>query len=206
MRLARSLLPDCSGPAITQRSKGCEMNDNKQEILEFYAVGWVSSAHGIKGELYLRLNSKKADWLDKLDRLYLFERDTENLVKDFEILRVKPHKQGLIVKVAEVTDRTAAESLKGLSFKIPRSFLVSEPGENIYLAELEGFELCANGPKSVGTVKGFSSNSMQDLLVIQNSKGEFEVPLIDEFLERIDFKKKCIFMKLPEGLIEWEES
>ena len=53
----------------------------------------------------------------------------------------------------------------------------------------------------------FSSNGVQDLLVIEKREEKekaykrYEVPFVEDFIEKIDFKEKKIFMNLPEGLI-----
>ncbi len=46
------------------------MSDSQSNHL-LVPVGHVNSAHSLKGELYIRLNAGKADWLEKLANVYL---------------------------------------------------------------------------------------------------------------------------------------
>jgi 16S rRNA processing protein RimM len=54
----------------------------------------------------------------------------------------------------------------------------------------------------VGFVKEFSSNTVQDLLVVQNKDSVFEIPFVKDFVVKIDFDQRTILMNLPEGLLQ----
>jgi len=169
------------------------------------AVGKVRDAHGLKGELFVVLFAKRADWIDQfqhfdLVRKELIEGKLEEVRHRFHVKRVKTHKQGLIVNPVEIQDRTAAESFQGAIFEIPTELLVSKEGETIYLREIEGFTVF-NGEQEVGPVVGFLSNGPQDLLKVSSATGEALIPLVSEFVQQLDFKNKRLLMNLPEGLI-----
>ncbi|MEK6555670.1 MAG: ribosome maturation factor RimM, partial [Bdellovibrionota bacterium] len=76
----------------------------------FFEVGRVKDAHGLKGELFVRLFAGRADWLDRFTVGYLVSPD-ESEVQQFEVEEASPHKDGLILKMG-LTDRTPAEKLK----------------------------------------------------------------------------------------------
>jgi len=167
---------------------------------EWLKVGWVSDAHGLKGELYIALSAEVADWLDQFTE---FRLERENLQSArFEVLAARAHKKGLIVAADGILDRTAAEKLKGATFAIPKSYLHSEPGERLYLKELMKMEVFDPQVGRLGEVIGFGSNGPQDLLVVSNSKGRFEIPLVDEFIVEIDLFHKRIVLDIPDGLVE----
>ena len=88
---------------------------------------------------------------------------------------------------------------------IPEELLEAEPGETIYLHQIEGFELMDKEGKSLGCIVGFASNGPQDLLRVQTSGGEALVPFVDAFIEGIDFEKNQVIMDLPPGLLALEE-
>lgn len=168
-------------------------------------VGKVRDAHGLKGELFIILFAKVADWLAQLEsfdlvRKELVEGKLQEVRHTFTVKRVKPHKNGLILNPKEIDNRTQAESFAGALFEIPASLLTSKEGETIYLKEIEGFTVY-DGEKEVGPIIGFSSNGPQDLLEVKAEKGEALIPLIPEFIGRLDFKNKRVVMSLPQGLI-----
>ena len=50
----------------------------------------------------------------------------------------------------------------------------------------------------IGTVQNIENPGKQFLFVLEN---ELLIPAHDDLIEKIDDKKKSIFMKLPEGLV-----
>ena len=173
---------------------------------EFVRVGKVKDAHGIKGELFILLFAGEAAWLPRLKEIRLVKEEVAGApslepAKVFQIKSVRLHKNGLIAKCGEIGDRNLAESFKGWLLEIPSEYMVSKPGEGIYLREIKGFRVITKHKGEVGTIEAFATNSVQDLLVIRTSWGDFEVPFVEAFVENIDFDAKVIHLDLPEGLL-----
>ena len=168
--------------------------------IRYLNVGWVKDAQGLRGELFVRLQAETADWLDKLTVVRLVS--STSVVKSFPLESARPHKNGLIVKVTGLSDRTSAEALKGYSFEIPESILISEPGEGLYLNEILGFEVLDVSLGFLGTIKGFASNGPQDLLLVDYKNREVMIPFVQAFVQKMDFKGRKIHVDLPEGLLE----
>ena len=100
---------------------------DKEKSNEKVKVGWVQRAHGIAGEIYIRLYHPRPDWLGELTCFTLTSPlgvSSEYVVEG----RLSPHKEGLIMGCEGVKDRDRAETLKGYSMEIPRSYLVAEGG------------------------------------------------------------------------------
>ncbi len=167
----------------------------------YVRVGKMKDAHGIRGELFVVLFAGEAEWLGKLKELRLVVENGSSEPKTYQIKSARAHKNGLIVKTMELKDRNEAEALKGLLVEIPESFLVSKPGEQIFLREILGFTVSTVAKGEIGKVVKFSSNVAQDLLVVATKKGEFEIPFVDAFVKKMDYKAGTILMDLPEGLL-----
>ena len=60
------------------------------------------------------------------------------------------------------------------------------------------------GGKTIGVVTNFETNNSQDLLVVEKTddKKLVLIPLISQFLEKIDYKEKTIYMNVPPGLLD----
>lgn len=174
--------------------------ENSDTAKAFVRVGKVKDAHGIRGELFIVLFAGEAEWLDQLEVIRLVP-EAGGAVREFEVKSVRLHKNGLIAKTEELRDRNAAEALKGLMLEIPESFLVSSPGESIYLREIENFKVIVKDRGEVGTITAFSSNGAQDLLVVATPEGPFDIPFVEAFVEEIDYKAREVRMNLPEGLL-----
>lgn len=166
-------------------------------------MGWIKSAHGIRGENYVQLYADQADWLDEADRLHLLRPGAKDLTAH-KLQKKTPHKEGLIVKFTDSPDRNYAETLAKSGVYIPTEWLVAEDGDAFFLKQIENFELLDPEKKSLGRISGFSTNGVQDLLIVQRTDGlgEVLVPLVEAFLVTIDFEGKTVTMDLPEGLFD----
>lgn len=162
-------------------------------------VGRVKDAQGLKGELFVSLIAGQADWLDDLREFFL---RTPTGIKKFSVTRSRPHKNGVVLLCAELSDRTQAEALRGFDFLIPEELLVSAPGERIYLGEIIGFQVEHADGRFIGKVQSFRGNGAQDLMVVVDQQAEWEIPLVDAFILEINFAEKKIVMNLPPGLVE----
>lgn len=170
---------------------------------EFVKVGKVKDAHGIRGELFVVIFAGEAAWLPKLESLRLLPNDEApaEQARTFEIKSVRTHKNGIIAKTSELKTRNDAEELKGWTLEIPSEFFVSQKGESIYLREIEGFTVKTKDRGDVGPIVAFSTNGVQDLLVVKTANGEFEIPFVEAFVQNIDYDAKLIEMDLPLGLL-----
>lgn len=164
-----------------------------------HKVGWVQSAHGIRGEIFVRLSAGSADWLDELEVFYLLTPEASELTKH-SVSYARPHKDGLIVKLDDVKDRNRSEELRKSSVYIDSELLTAEEGEQIYLSQILGFEVVDRGTP-VGKISGFATNGEQDLLEV----GSALIPFVDDFIVEIDFEKRIVNMTLPDGLLSIED-
>ena len=163
-------------------------------------VGKIKEAHGLKGELSVLIFSQDISWLSELKNCQI---QKGNETKNLEVLLAKPFKKGFILKVKEISNRNDSEAVEGWDFLIPEELLISEPGETIYLSEILNFIALDPEGKSLGTVTDFSSNGVQDLLVLQKSDQSFaEIPFVPAFVKEIRFEKKELVLDLPEGLLD----
>ena len=165
-------------------------------VTGFICGGWVKDAHGLKGHLYIQVYSPELDWADRFKELHLYNAKKQES-HSFPVKEWSPFKDGFRVLAEGLQDRTAAEAFKGHHFLIPEDWLESQEGDQVFLAQIKGFEVLDQG-KSLGCIEDFATNGVQDLLVV----GDYLIPLVDEFIVEIDFDKTQIHMDLPKGLIE----
>lgn len=174
--------------------------------MEFVRVGKVKDAHGVKGELFILLFAGEAAWLDRLKSLRLVSGEgADARVRCLEVRAAKlhkhQHKNGFIAKTVELKSRNEAEELRGWLLEVPAELFVSAKGEAIYLREIQGFRVFTSSKGEVGSVEGFGSNGAQDLLLVNTAWGEFEIPFVEAFVQKIDFGKRELHLALPEGLL-----
>lgn len=190
---------------------------------ELYIVGWVSDAHGIRGESYIRFYTKSPDWLSEVSEFTLAkispmekERlkkkrkaeflDSSEIISEqiYKFSKVKPHKQGVIIKFESIKDRNQAEDLKGLIVQIPYSTLNSSGSEGFYFHQIMGFNVFDQNNRDCGVITSHYNNGAHDIIVLENNFPAKEVPFVDDWIVNINFEQKFVKMNLPDGLLEIE--
>ena len=125
----------------------------------------VAGAHGIRGEVRLKLFSESVDSLKRHRTLLAGERT-------LTIESLRGAKQGAIARFAEIGDRSAAEALRGQLLSVPRTELPPLDEGEYYQADLIGLpcESADGGP--LGTVVAVENYGAGDLLEIERPDGK----------------------------------
>ncbi len=120
-------------------------------------IGRITGAHGIRGAV--KLTSFAAIPADIASYGPLGASHGGVI----EILRLKPAKDEFIADLKGVTDRNAAEALKGTELFVVRERLPVPESEEFYLADLIGKDVLADG-KILGRVAGIQNFGAGELL------------------------------------------
>ena len=119
----------------------------------------VTGAHGVTGEVRLKLFG---EGVESLRRFRAFNDSSLTLTK----LR-DDGKGGAIARFAEVTDRTAAEKLRGTALTVPRSALPPLGAGEYYHADLIGLPAVSDTGEALGTCVAVDNFGAGDVLEIQ---------------------------------------
>lgn len=125
----------------------------------------VAGAHGIGGEVRLKLFAEGLDSLTRHKLLYAGDRP-------LTLKSVKPGRAGAIARFAEIGDRAAAEALRGTLLTVPRGELPSLEEGEYYHADLIGLP-CEDAEGSpLGTVVAVENFGAGDLLEVEKPDGK----------------------------------
>ncbi len=161
--------------------------------MKLKSIGKVLDAHGIKGELKVKLFSHETEWHSSFLEAHI---DTFQ----YQVLALRANKSVWILKLKGLADRSSAELLKGKELMACQTLFQTSDSEEPFMSELLGFKIDLNGEK-VGVVFSFKETLAHFSLVIKNESGFFEVPYVDEFLKSTDRKAKVLFMSFPTDLL-----
>jgi 16S rRNA processing protein RimM len=163
-------------------------------------IGRVTRAHGLKGELEVRLDWPDSRSLLGAQRLLVSLADGHTQSHSIAGKRQTP--KGILVRLEGVGDRDAAEALCGATVSVLRTDLPPLQEGEYYLCDLVG--LGVSGPAgAVGRVIEIQMYPSVDAVVIEGPNGErFEQPLLGEWLERVDVPGGCMVLRSLEGLFE----
>lgn len=131
----------------------------------------VTGAHGLKGEVRLKLFTEDAVGLTRYDS---FDADGRRLT----LQSVRPAASGAIARFKEVADRTAAEALRGAALTVPREALPPLPDGEYYHADLIGLPVVTPEGDSAGIVLAVENFGAGDVLDIEKPDGRtFMTPM-----------------------------
>ena len=126
----------------------------------------IIGAHGVTGEVRLKV------FTEDLARYKVLNGGALTLKS------ARPGGNGTIARFAEVTDRNAAEALRGTELTVPRSALPPlEPGE-YYHSDLIGLAAVSTTGETLGRVVLIEDFGAGDVIEIERENGQrFMVPM-----------------------------
>jgi 16S rRNA processing protein RimM len=161
-------------------------------------VGYVSRAHGISGEVAVRMFDAASDALDGVERLVLRSRDGEE--REFTVLEARPASKEVLLTLDSVVGRSAAEALRGSTVLVHREDL-SPPSDGEYFqGDLVGLKAVSPEGEALGTVEEVWNAGPVPTLVIRGGAGEVLVPFADDFVSTVDLEKGVIQVRPMEFL------
>ena len=120
----------------------------------------IAGAHGVRGEVRLKLFGEGAEALRAFSMFSAGDRQ-------LTLKSIRPANQGAVASFAEVTDRNAAEALRGTLLTVARSALPPlGPGE-YYHHDLLGLPCVSTDGTAIGTVVAVENFCAGDILEIE---------------------------------------
>ena len=129
------------------------------------ALAAVAGAHGVKGELRLKLFTDSAESLSGHDKLYVGGAERR-------LLAVRDGGKTAVARFEGVADRSAAEALRGSLVEIDRDALPPLEQGEYYHADLIGLPAVDGDGQAVGTVAAVENYGAGDLLEIETPLGK----------------------------------
>jgi 16S rRNA processing protein RimM len=167
---------------------------------ELLRVGRVARAHGLKGDLEIRLDWADSRALLEAESVLLALPGGKSELRALSTAR-QTHK-GVLLRVEGVVDRTAADEWVGATVSVLRSELPPLAEGEYYLCDLQGLQV--TGPEGVlGRVVEVQMYPSVDALVIETPGGDrFEQPLLPHWLGKVDVAGGKVILSSLDGLLE----
>jgi len=138
------------------------MNDSGERKI---ALAAVAGAHGVKGELRLKLFSDSVESLSRHEKLHVGGAERR-------LLAIRDSGKTAVARFEGVDDRSAAEALRGSLIEIGRSSLPPLEEGEYYHADMIGLPAVARDGKPFGTVAAIENYGAGDLLEIEDEQGK----------------------------------
>ncbi|NNC48083.1 MAG: 16S rRNA processing protein RimM [Sphingomonas sp.] len=136
------------------------------------ALAAVAGAHGVKGELRLKLFADGPDSLKAHDMLFVGG-------KPAKLVSIRDGGKVAVARFEGVNDRGAAEQLRGTLIEVERDQLPSLEEGEYYFSDLIDLPVVDAAGEAVGHVVGVENFGASDIVEIEKANGKrFMVPLI----------------------------
>lgn len=178
----------------------------------YVAVAEIARPHGIRGELKLKLYNVDSDLLASRPPIRLAMPD--GTIRQAEIRALRPTPGAMLMRLAGVADRNAAEALRGAQIEVARSrfeALGADSAERLeggddtaepefYVCDLEGCTVLLEGA-AVGLVKTVTRYPTCDVLVVTRPAARtLEVPMQAAYIGDVDLEARTVVLLTVEGL------
>lgn len=159
-------------------------------------MGIFGAAVGLKGEI--RLKSYTQDPAAIADYGPLYARDG----RTFEITALREANEVVIVRIAGVSDRTAAEALTNIELYAPRDVLGEpEDEDEFFHADLIGLTAVTEAGETLGTVTALYDFGAGDMVEIRPAAGPSLVyPFTKAVVPVVDLDGKRIVIAPPQEI------
>jgi 16S rRNA processing protein RimM len=180
---------------MSTSSKNSSLKDGKKIL-----IGYISSAHGIKGEVEVVPLTDFPERFRRMDSLDLYEKGV--FVRTLQITSAREYegKKKWIVK-SELSDRNAAERCVGMSILVDLKERVSLPENSFWVDDLIGLSVQDGEGNVLGVVKALISSGGHEIYEVKDKEGKLHyIPAVEAFVKDIDLDSKKIVVELIEGL------
>ncbi len=161
-------------------------------------VGAITGAHGIRGEVKLRSFTADPAAIASYSPL-----ETAKGAK-VEITKLRLQKDGFIASLKGVTDRNAAEALRGTELFVPRERLPETDDDEVYVHDLIGLPVHLADGSLLGEIVDVADYGAGDLIdvKVEGRKDTVLIPFASQYVLEVDGSK--VVVELPEGYLDAE--
>jgi 16S rRNA processing protein RimM len=167
-------------------------------------LGEISGAHGVRGEVRVRLSVDSPDPLFALRSAWIGTGPKDPEARRYEVLDCSLARTGEVrLQLAGITDRDDVGGVMGRLVMAPSSVLPELPDGEYYWYELIGFRVESEAGEVFGTVREIWETGAHDVLLVEDEDGVRRlIPTAAEFMTDVDPGEGRIVVRDLPGLLE----
>ena len=171
-------------------------------------VGRVMRAHGISGELVVEIRTDDpASRFASGSTLRAKESHGGGQERSYVVADVREHGGRLLVRLAGVDDRDAADALRGSLFVVDSADLPPiDEADTYYDHQLEGLQVRTTTGHDLGVVAEVLHTAAGELLAVRRrdsgEMGEVLVPFVSAIVTSVSLDDRIVEIDPPEGLLD----
>ena len=165
----------------------------------FY-LGKIVRKHSFRGEVVIKLDTDEPELYQNLESVFVALGN--DLVPFFiETISLQKGNQ-LRIRFEAVENEADADAILGIEVYLPLKFLPKLTGDKFYYHEIIGFDIEDVNYGYIGVIEGINDSSAQPLFEVNSNGTEIFIPMIDNFIKKVDRENEKIIVETPEGLID----
>jgi 16S rRNA processing protein RimM len=160
-------------------------------------LGRIGAAQGLRGELRITTFTESPENIAAYGPL----RDAKGRSFEIETLRALKGAQ-VVVRLAGVDDRTAAEALNGVELFIDKALLPETEENEWYYEDLIGLKAVSSEGSEIGVIASVQNFGAGDLLEIRlsGSQGTIFLSFTEAAVPDVDIKAGRVIVIMPEEI------
>ena len=169
----------------------------------FY-LGRIVRKHSFRGEVVAKLDSDDPEIYTEMESVFVDIGN--NLVPFFIEDSLLQKGNQLRIKFEGIDDEQDAEAILKAGLYLPAELLPDLEGNQFYYHEVIGAKVFDVDHGYLGVLSGINEATAQPLFEIENESQQILIPMLDEFISSVDRDKKELYLKAPDGLIDFYKS
>lgn len=169
-----------------------------------FFLGRITKKYSFKGEVIIKLDTDEPGIYENLNAVFM------EMGKDFLpfFIEKSSFQKGneLRVRFEDVKTEQDAEAILKKEVYLPLELLPKLSGNKFYFHEVIGFSLVDTKQGRIGSIESINDSTAQALFVVSDGKDQILVPMVDDFIQKVDRSKKEVLVQTPEGLIDMNKS
>ena len=173
-------------------------------------MGRIRRAHGIHGELAVEpLADDPPAVYTSGRRLFAGTADGElwhdpetGETRSLTVVSSRPFKDGLLVTLKEIADRTEADRWRGRHLLLPVEELEAPTEGEAYVHELEGMRVLDTSGAELGVVSAWYQLPNGILMDVTTPRGVRALPFNDAFVRELRRAERLLVVDVPAGLLD----
>ena len=152
-------------------------------LSEYLMIGEITKPQGVRGEVKVRPCTCDAERFEGLETVYI-EKNGGYAPMNIRVNRLS--EDAVFMNVEGVTDRDAAEALRGTLLYIDRAHAVALDEDTNFLADLYGLRGLDDSGRDLGVLKDVLQPGGNDVYVFKGPLGEVLVPALRSVVLKVD--------------------
>ncbi len=166
----------------------------------YITLGRVARGQGLEGEVRFRAYIRHPGILEHLHRILLQYPDGHE--EELNLRRTRMQGKQVLLLFEGITDRTAADALRGSRLLAARGDLPELPAGEYYPGELEGYTVVSQAGEVIGPVEEVWQLPANDVLRVDHHGTEALIPVVESIIVRVEHDTRRIVINVLEGLLD----